>query len=144
MVDDILVVVNCKMNSSFCGKCCYDTEMILTIDDIMEIMGLGYSIDYFAELRDGYVRLRNINGHCVFLDPETNKCMIYKWRPVGCRLYPLIYDPWRDEILVDKLCPRADVLRDKIDTSRYKQLFRRILEKAQEAIDFYKQYKLHC
>ncbi len=141
MVDDVLVVVDCRMNSGFCGRCCYDTEMILTIDDIVEIMGLGYSIDYFAELRDRYVRLRNINGHCVFLDPETNKCRIYEWRPIGCRLYPLVYDPWRDEVLIDELCPKAGTLRGKIDVSIYKQLFRRILEKAQEAVNFYKQYK---
>lgn len=143
--NSIGVNVNCRIGSGFCGKCCYDTEMILTLSDIVLIASLGYSINYFAELRDNYVRLRNINNHCVFLDPKTNKCMIYPWRPLGCRLYPLVYDPRGDEVLVDNLCPRAKNLENKVkvDTTLYKHLFKKILEEAEEAVRFFKHKTLY-
>jgi len=67
------IKVSYKIDDVFCGKCCYGTEMILTIDDLLTIANLGYDIRYFSIFRNDFVRLRNINGHCIFLDTNTNK-----------------------------------------------------------------------
>lgn len=114
--------------------------MVLTVDDIVEIMSLGYGLRYFAEFRGGFVRLKNINGHCVFLDTRTNKCVIYEFRPRGCRLYPIVYDPIRDTVTVDRYCPRAhDVEREYIEKYRdvLLQELRRIYDGALKAVDLY-------
>jgi len=81
--------------------------MPLTKEDIERIEALGYVREYFVvEGKDGIPRLRNINGHCVFLDTATGKCRIYQHRPLGCRLYPLVYVPGRG-VDIDPLCPMA-------------------------------------
>jgi len=99
--------VNCRVNGRLCGKCCYETEMPLTKADIERIKMLGFEESFFARLEGGVPRLRNINGHCVFLNPETNECTIYPHRPSGCRLYPLVLDVEKGVVVVDELCPRA-------------------------------------
>ena len=99
--------VNCRVNGRLCGKCCYETEMPLTKADIERIKMLGFEESFFARLEGGVPRLRNINGHCVFLNPETNECTIYPHRPSGCRLYPLVLDIEKGVVVVDELCPRA-------------------------------------
>jgi len=100
------VKVNCRLNGKYCGMCCYNTQMVLTIQDILEIVKHGYPREYFIDYKDGIPRLKNVNGHCVFLDSETNMCKIYEYRPLGCRLYPLIYDVDRRMITVDRYCPK--------------------------------------
>ena len=72
-----------------CFKCCIKTEMPLTEDDIRRIESLGYRREQFVVVKGGIPRLRNKNGKCVFLG-EDGKCIIYKHRPLGCRLYPVI------------------------------------------------------
>ncbi len=95
--------MNCVENGRFCGKCCFDTEMPLTEEDLRRIEGLGYVKDEFS-IRDGETRrLRNVNGRCYFLDDE-NRCVIYEHRPEGCRLYPAVFDG--EKVVVDKICPK--------------------------------------
>jgi len=133
--------VNCKTNDVLCGKCCYSTEMILTIDDILNIINLGFDIKYFSLFKDGFMRLRNINGHCVFLDVNTNKCKIYNNRPIGCRLYPLVYDPWSDNVVIDDLCPKSSSLKlSDAEKSYYKKVFKVVIKRAKEAVNFYAKY----
>lgn len=81
--------------------------MPLTKRDIERIKSIGFHEDYFIDKRSRMPKLKNVNGHCVFLDPETNACAIYPDRPEGCRLYPLVYDPERNEVVVDELCPKS-------------------------------------
>jgi len=106
-INEVNVEVNCKLNGKYCGKCCYNTEMVLTEEDIKRIAGLGYPEEYFVDLTGSFPKLRNVNGHCVFLDEETGKCLIYDRRPLGCRLYPLVYDAKEGKVTVDSLCPKA-------------------------------------
>jgi Fe-S-cluster containining protein len=81
--------------------------MPLTEEDIERIERLGYPRDYFVVVgEDGIPRLRNVDGHCVFLDVETGRCKIYPYRPLGCRLYPLVYVPGVG-VTVDDECPKA-------------------------------------
>lgn len=99
---------SCEVYCSFgsnesCTACCYETEMPLTKEDLNRIEGLGYSRKDFTRIKDGLVVLKNVQGHCFFL--KANKCSIYKFRPEGCRLYPLVYDIEREIIKIDPDCP---------------------------------------
>lgn len=106
--------INCKVNKEFCGKCCYDTKMPLTKKDIERIRRMGFSEDYFVDSRRRIPRLKNIEGRCVFLNPNTNACTIYPDRPEGCRLYPLVYDEGSNKIVIDPLCPKAHLIPQRL------------------------------
>ncbi|MEM1543437.1 MAG: YkgJ family cysteine cluster protein [Candidatus Bathyarchaeia archaeon] len=86
-----------------CTLCCHGTIMPLTWIDIKRIVKLGYGISDFAERINREWRLRNVHGRCFFL--EGSRCKIYRYRPYGCQLYPLVYDWSRRKITLDKLCP---------------------------------------
>ncbi|MET1124358.1 MAG: YkgJ family cysteine cluster protein [Archaeoglobaceae archaeon] len=87
-----------------CAKCCLETEMILVREDIERLRALGY--EDFYEFRDGFYRLKNVDGKCVFL--KNNVCEVYEHRPLGCRVYPLIYDEECGTVL-DPYCPHREV-----------------------------------
>lgn len=91
-----------------CGICCVGTEMELLAEDIRRIVEAGYKLEDFAVERDGVYRLKNVDGHCVFYEPTSRSCKIYPIRPVGCRLYPLIFDG--RGVDVDKTCPTWDTV----------------------------------
>ena len=56
---------------------------------------------------DGIWRLRNLEGHCVFLEPKDRRCTVYIMRPLGCYIYPLNLGP--DGVLVvDSICPAGE------------------------------------
>jgi Fe-S-cluster containining protein len=60
--------------------------------------------------------LKNRNGRCVFLGDKG--CIIYSFRPEGCRLYPLIYNENNGKVLIHDLCPYGhefNVTREDID-----------------------------
>jgi hypothetical protein len=85
-----------------CGKCCLDTEMEISNEEIEKIEKIGYSRKKFTIIENGYLRLKNIKGHCYFYNPQDKRCIIYENRPLGCLLYPLILNQNRCEI--DKEC----------------------------------------
>jgi Fe-S-cluster containining protein len=85
-----------------CLRCCYGTEMILLREDIERLEGLGFR--GFYEVRGGFARLRNVGGRCFFLDLGVRGCLVYPGRPLGCRIYPLIYDEGLGAVL-DPECP---------------------------------------
>lgn len=88
-----------------CGLCCKNTEMLLTEDNVKRIESLGYRREEFAERKNGLYFLRNINGHCYFYDPEGRGCKIYKYRPLGCSVYPVVMDVDKMREVVDDYCP---------------------------------------
>lgn len=96
-----------------CGKCCLETEMILSQQDIKIIINsLPNNIrkeDFtFKNINEQY-QLRNIEGHCFFLDYSNKECKIYKFRPQGCKFYPLIYDINKKKCRLDEECPRNNL-----------------------------------
>jgi len=92
------------MRCSNCGKCCEGTEMELSNDDIRRLEGAGYQRNQFSVLDNHAIRLMNVDGWCVFYSPAERNCRVYKNRPLGCRLYPVVYSD--DEgVMVDELCP---------------------------------------
>jgi Fe-S-cluster containining protein len=98
------------MRCSHCGKCCKETEMLLSRADIARLENAGHNSTRFARQdRQGYSRLRNRGGHCVFHDTKKNRCRVYGKRPLGCRVYPVIFSE-EDGIVVDSICPRRETV----------------------------------
>lgn len=92
----------CQANR--CSECCIQTEMVLTNDDVKRLISKGYS--GFYEDTDGWLRLKNVDEHCVFL--ETDGCSVYEDRPIGCRLYPVVWDSSANRPMLDVDCPHSD------------------------------------
>lgn len=89
-----------------CVKCCVETEMLLLEEDIERIGKMGFEYEYFVVNRDGWLYLRNAEGRCVFND--GGKCLIYENRPLGCKLYPLVYDEDHGIVTLDEYCPHRN------------------------------------
>lgn len=86
-----------------CIQCCLDTNMLLSHRDIERIKRLGFDTNFFVTERDGWLQLKNQDGHCVFHDGV--KCLIYEHRPEGCQLYPIIFDEENNCAILDEECP---------------------------------------
>ncbi len=78
------------------------TEMTLSIADIERLEGLGHS-DFYFTAYDGYAQMKNVDEHCFFL--KDGMCSVYKDRPDGCKLYPLVLDMDNDAVVTDDFCP---------------------------------------
>ncbi|MHA1251297.1 MAG: hypothetical protein ACTSRP_15010 [Candidatus Helarchaeota archaeon] len=76
-----------------CGICCKNTEMLISLEDIDSIIENSQRIIK----KEDFV-LINDDG-------------LYQF-PEGCRFYPLIYDFNRNNCILDKDCPRADLFYD--------------------------------
>ncbi len=121
-----MIRVNCKIDGKFCGRCCHETEMPLTLEDVERIESLGYSRRDFAVKVGRIYRLRNVNGRCYFLS-EDNKCRIYENRPLGCRIYPVVLD-LNGKAIVDDLCPKRDEIRSE-DLKRVEPILKELVRK---------------
>ncbi|WP_290623756.1 MULTISPECIES: YkgJ family cysteine cluster protein [unclassified Archaeoglobus] len=118
------VYVKCLKNGSYCGKCCIETEMPLTEEDLSRIESLGFSREEFSVSDGDILRLRNVKGKCYFLD-ERNACRIYEHHPEGCRLYPAVFDG--EDVVVDRLCPVwEDVKVSEVAKRRLLSLIKRV------------------
>ncbi len=106
------VELDCRIGGRFCGKCCYETEMPLTEEDIERIERLGFKREEFVVEVDGIPQLRNVGGKCFFLD-ESNRCRIYENRPIGCRIYPIVLDLESGRAVVDDICPKKDSISER-------------------------------
>jgi Fe-S-cluster containining protein len=79
--------------------------MLLSAADVERLERMGYGREKFVRFdRHGFVRLRNRGGFCVFYDVERCRCRVYMHRPLGCRVYPVIFSK-EEGIIVDDLCP---------------------------------------
>lgn len=86
-----------------CIKCCMETDMLLSDEDIKRIIKLGFDPKFFVVEKGGWLHLKNHNNRCVFHDGI--KCLIYKNRPEGCMLYPVIFDMDKNCAVLDNDCP---------------------------------------
>ena len=111
-----------------CGVCCRETEMLLSNEDIERLENKGFRKEFFARFdKAGYAKLRNREGHCVFYDVEKRRCNVYADRPLGCRLYPVIYDETKG-IIVDSLCHAQGTLTEGKKERKGKKVLK-LLEK---------------
>ena len=92
--------------------------MLLSNVDIELLEKAGQESGEYVRLDNmGYAKLRNRSGYCVFYDSARHRCKAYRYRPLGCRIYPVIYSE-EDGVIVDDLCPEkgtvsADELKRK-------------------------------
>ncbi|MEX2701913.1 MAG: YkgJ family cysteine cluster protein [Candidatus Baldrarchaeota archaeon] len=101
------------MQCKKCGQCCLNTEMMLSEEDIKRLESLGYPREEFTVEKRGFIFLRNINGHCFFLDTKTTKCKVYDYRPTGCKFYPIIYSIREKRCVVDEDCPMSHTVTEE-------------------------------
>ena len=107
-----------------CGVCCKETEMLLSEKDIERLERKGYAREFFVRFDlEGYATLRNWRGHCVFYDPQKRRCKVRTYRPLGCRLYPVIYDE-DNGIMVDSICPSSCSVDEKQKAKRGKKVLK--------------------
>jgi Fe-S-cluster containining protein len=107
-----------------CGVCCRETEMLLSAKDIERLESKGYDRDFFVCFdSEGYATLRNYRGYCVFYDTEKAQCKVRTHRPLGCRIYPVIYDENKG-IMVDSICPSRGSVTEKQKTKRGKKVLK--------------------
>jgi len=107
-----------------CGVCCKETEMLLSAKDIERLERKGYDRDFFVRFTsEGYATLRNYRGCCVFYDAEKKRCKVRAHRPLGCRLYPVIYDEDKG-IIVDPICPSHSSVTEKQKAKRGKKVLK--------------------
>ena len=99
-----------------CVQCCKDTNMPLSKKDVKLIKSLGFSSDFFMNIHDGWLQLKNIDGHCVF--HNGMKCLIYEYRPEGCQLYPIIFDKEKNYAILDEDCPYRTKFLITMDSRR--------------------------
>lgn len=85
-----------------CIICCRETQMPLSLMDIKRIEKIGFTQDFFVDSQEGWLQLKNKYGLCVFHTGE--KCSIYKHRPEGCKLYPVIFDYDTKQATLDDDC----------------------------------------
>ena len=96
--------------------------MLLSTEDIDRLEKKGYSKEFFVRFdRAGYAILRNLQGHCVFYDVEKKRCNVRALRPLGCRIYPVIYDEAKG-ITVDPICPSHNSITEKQKAKRGKKV----------------------
>jgi len=83
------------------------TEMELSEEDVERLERIGYSGEEFSLVgEEGIPLLRNVGKWCYFYYSSNRLCRVYTNRPIGCRLYPIVYSI--DELVtVDPLCPMA-------------------------------------
>jgi Fe-S-cluster containining protein len=91
--------------------------MLLSERDIELLEKAGYTRKSFVRYDpQGCAQLRNNRGHCVFYDAEKHRCSEYRLRPIGCRIYPVVYSE-EEGVIVDDLCPMKNTV-SKIETER--------------------------
>jgi Fe-S-cluster containining protein len=100
------------LRCSNCGICCEETMMELSSEDIKRLEKMGFRLEEFAVTDNGAARLRNIDGYCIFYNRANKKCQIYEKRPMGCRLYPVVYLV-NEGAIVDELCPMGHTISEK-------------------------------
>jgi Fe-S-cluster containining protein len=98
--------------------------MLLANADIERLERKGYSKRFFARFdREGYAALRNQEGHCVFYDAAKQRCKVYADRPLGCHIYPVMYDEEKG-IVVDSICHAQDTVSEKQKAKRGKKVLK--------------------
>ena len=102
--------------------------MLLSRADIRLLENAGYDREKFVRVnRQGFAQLRNSRGYCVFYQTEKHRCKVYTQRPLGCRIYPVIYSE-EEGVIVDYLCPLGGTVSKGEIGSKAEKL-RKLLQK---------------
>jgi hypothetical protein len=107
--------------------------MLLSDQDVLRLERKGYDREFFAVLDPkGYLTLRNVDGCCFFFDPEKLRCRVRGFRPLGCRVYPVILDEDKG-IVVDTVCPAGKTVTEKQRAKRGEKVLKLLEEIDEEA-----------
>ena len=98
--------------------------MWLSKADIERLERAGHRREDFVRYDEqGFAQLRNRDGYCVFYDFSLRRCGAYSDRPLGCRVYPVVYS--EDEgIMVHDLCPMKETLSSREMKQKSRQLLK--------------------
>lgn len=98
--------------------------MLLSRTDIRLLEKAGHAREEFVRFsRKGFAQLRNSRGYCVFYQIERGRCTVYAYRPLGCRIYPVIYSE-EEGVIVDNLCPQGGTVSKKEVDSEAERLMK--------------------
>ena len=98
--------------------------MLLSAKDIERLERKGCDRNFFVRFdSEGYATLRNYRGYCVFYDTEKKRCKVRVLRPLGCRIYPVIYDEAKG-IVADPICPSHNSITEKQKAKRGKKVLK--------------------
>jgi len=86
--------------------------MELSGNDIERLEEAGYCREEFAVIGDGVARLRNVDGCCYFYSLAERNCRVYRKRPLGCYLYPVVHLA-NESAIVDELCPKGHTISEQ-------------------------------
>jgi Fe-S-cluster containining protein len=86
--------------------------MEISSEDVKRLEKAGYRLEEFAVIDDSLTRLRNVDGCCYFYSRADKKCRIYRKRPLGCYLYPVVYLA-NEGVIVDELCPMGQTISEQ-------------------------------
>ena len=105
--------------------------MLLSCGDIEQLEQEDYPREFFVLFdKEGYAKLRNEQSHCVFYDVKSRRCKVYSSRPLGCRLYPVMYVEAKG-IVVDKICRAKGKFNEKTLEGKGRRVLK-LLEKIDE------------
>ena len=97
-----------QFNCTMCGNCCRFKIINLIPSDIKRLEDAGHRD--FA-VTDGEVRLKRVNGRCVFNKGDT--CSVHEHRPKVCREFPF-FKTWGIGYAREAtFCPAMDNLKDE-------------------------------
>jgi hypothetical protein len=86
--------------------------MLLSKKDITLLEKQGFDTKFFVTFdREGFAKLKNMDGYCVFYNRDKQRCRVYVNRPAGCRVYPVILDE-EIGIILDDICPERDTITE--------------------------------
>lgn len=97
----------------------------MSSNDIKRLKEAGYRPEKFAVIDDGVTRLRNVDGWCYFYNLADEKCRVYRKRPLGCYLYPVVYHS-KEGAVIDALCPMGHSISEQELTTKARALLRLI------------------
>ena len=120
------------MHCSNCGICCEETMMELSSDDVERLKEMGYHLEEFVVIDDYGTRLRNVEGYCFFYSRADKKCKIYRDRPLGCYIYPVVYMV-KEGAFIDELCPMGKTVSKK-ELKRKEKILDKLLKKIDNEI----------
>lgn len=118
--------------SSCADPCCSRTTYCLTNEDIVRIIKIDHLNfhDYAFEKTDGTYQLKK---PCFFYHSYHRICTIYKHRPLGCKIYPVVLD---DVATVDTFCPGHAEVKDPVRKTIILQHYLKSIEReAQERLE---------
>jgi Fe-S-cluster containining protein len=101
--------------------------MELSSKDIKRLEEAGYRREQFAIIDDDVTRLRNVDGWCYFYSTAEKRCRIYRKRPLGCYLYPIVYLV-NEGAMVDEFCPMGQTISEQ-ELRTKEKILNKLLEK---------------